>query len=45
VQILPIEVPGKTGATVIDADKHVRPGFSLDDPFGINYRGFPGWPG
>jgi acetyl-CoA acetyltransferase len=30
-QILPVEVPGKKGAMVVDADEHVRPGVSLDD--------------
>jgi len=30
-QILPVEVPGKKGATIIDTDEHVRPGVSLDD--------------
>src|SRR5438876_960021 len=30
-QILPVEVPGKKGATVIDTDEHVRPSVSLDD--------------
>ena len=30
-QILPIEIPGKKGTTVVDTDEHVRPGVSLGD--------------
>jgi acetyl-CoA C-acetyltransferase len=30
-QILPVEIPGKKGVTVIDTDEHVRPSVSLDD--------------
>ena len=30
-QILPVEVPGKKGATVVDTDEHVRPSISIDD--------------
>jgi acetyl-CoA C-acetyltransferase len=30
-QILPVEIPGKKGTTVIDTDEHVRPNVSLDD--------------
>ncbi|HEV2258681.1 MAG TPA: acetyl-CoA C-acyltransferase, partial [Streptosporangiaceae bacterium] len=30
-QILPVQIPGKKGVTVIEADEHVRPGVSLED--------------
>src|SRR6516165_9991306 len=30
-QILPVEIPGKKGTTVVDTDEHVRPGVSLAD--------------
>jgi acetyl-CoA C-acetyltransferase len=30
-QILPVEIRGKKGVTVIDTDEHVRPSVSLDD--------------
>jgi acetyl-CoA C-acetyltransferase len=30
-QILPVEIPGKKGTTVVDTDEHVRPNVSLDD--------------
>jgi acetyl-CoA C-acetyltransferase len=30
-QILPVEIPGKKGTTVVDTDEHVRPDVSLDD--------------
>jgi acetyl-CoA C-acetyltransferase len=30
-QILPIEIPGRKGVTVVDTDEHVRPEVSLDD--------------
>jgi acetyl-CoA C-acetyltransferase len=30
-QILPVQIPGKKGTTVIDTDEHVRPGVRLDD--------------
>jgi acetyl-CoA C-acetyltransferase len=30
-QILPVEIPGKKGTTVVDTDEHVRPSVSLDD--------------
>ena len=30
-QILPIEIPGRKGVTVVDTDEHVRPGVSLED--------------
>jgi len=30
-QILPVEIPGKKGSTVVGTDEHVRPGVSLDD--------------
>ena len=30
-QILPVEIPGRKGTTVIEADEHVRPEVSLDD--------------
>ena len=30
-QILPIEIPGKKGVTIVDTDEHVRPSVSLDD--------------
>ena len=30
-QILPVEIPGKKGTTVVDTDEHVRPEVSLDD--------------
>ncbi|HEX8005121.1 MAG TPA: acetyl-CoA C-acyltransferase family protein [Trebonia sp.] len=30
-QILPIQVPGKKGTTVVDTDEHVRPTVSLED--------------
>jgi acetyl-CoA C-acetyltransferase len=30
-QILPVQVPGKKGVTVVSADEHVRPNVSLDD--------------
>jgi acetyl-CoA C-acetyltransferase len=30
-QILPIEIPGKKGATIVDTDEHIRANVSLDD--------------
>ncbi|MBV9383721.1 MAG: acetyl-CoA C-acyltransferase, partial [Streptosporangiaceae bacterium] len=30
-QILPVEIPGKKGATIVEADEHVRPSVSLED--------------
>ena len=30
-QILPIEIPGRKGTTVVDTDEHIRPDVSLDD--------------
>jgi acetyl-CoA C-acetyltransferase len=30
-QILPVEIPGRKGTTVVEADEHVRPEVSLDD--------------
>jgi acetyl-CoA C-acetyltransferase len=30
-QILPVEIPGKKGTTVVGADEHIRPDVSLDD--------------
>jgi acetyl-CoA C-acetyltransferase len=30
-QVLPIEIPGKKGTTVVDTDEHVRPDVSLED--------------
>jgi len=30
-QILPVEIPGKKGTTVVEADEHVRASVSLDD--------------
>jgi acetyl-CoA C-acetyltransferase len=30
-QILPIEIPGRKGVTVVDTDEHVRPEVSLED--------------
>jgi len=30
-QIVPVEIPGKKGTTVVDTDEHVRPDVSLDD--------------
>jgi acetyl-CoA C-acetyltransferase len=30
-QIVPVEIPGKKGTTVVDTDEHVRPEVSLDD--------------
>ena len=30
-QILPVEIPGRKGTTVVDTDEHVRPGVSIDE--------------
>jgi acetyl-CoA C-acetyltransferase len=30
-QILPVEIPGKKGTTVVDVDEHVRPDVSVED--------------
>jgi acetyl-CoA C-acetyltransferase len=30
-QILPVEIPGRKGTTVVDSDEHIRPDVSLDD--------------
>jgi acetyl-CoA C-acetyltransferase len=30
-QILPVEIPGKKGVTIVDADEHVRANVSIDD--------------
>jgi acetyl-CoA C-acetyltransferase len=30
-QITPIEVPGKKGPTIVEADEHIRPGMTQDD--------------
>ena len=30
-QILPVEIPGKKGTTVVEVDEHVRPDVSLED--------------
>jgi len=30
-QILPIEIPGKKGTTIVDTDEHIRPDVSLED--------------
>jgi acetyl-CoA C-acetyltransferase len=30
-QIVPVEIPGKKGTTVVDTDEHVRPNVSIDD--------------
>jgi acetyl-CoA C-acetyltransferase len=30
-QIVPVEIPGKKGSTIVEADEHIRPDVSLDD--------------
>jgi acetyl-CoA C-acetyltransferase len=41
-QILPVEIPGRRGVTVVDTDEHVRPEVSLDDMAGLRPAFAPG---